>query len=100
MATNRITRRDLETLAGRINAITGHPAEPYTKGDDGTYRPNPGTFLLSGAYGGWALHQMANEGTGERDVLYSGHIPARELYAQMQAYIRGLLDATPTTEED
>ena len=98
MRSNRITRRDLETLVGRINAITGHPAEPYTK-VDGTYRPNPGTFLLSGAYGGWALHQMANEGTGERDVLHSGHIPARELYAQMQAYVRGYFDATPTAEE-
>lgn len=99
MATNRITRRDLESLVARLNAITGHPAEPYTL-QDGTYRPNPGTFLLSGAYGGWALHRMANEGTGERDVLFSGHIPARELHAQMQAYACGLLDAAPTTEED
>ena len=98
MARNRITRRDLESLVGRLNTITGHPAEPYTL-QDGTYRPNPGTFLLSGAYGGWALHQMANEGTGERDVLYSGHIPARELYAQMQSYVHGLLDASSTTEE-
>jgi hypothetical protein len=90
---NRITRRDLEGVIARLNTITGHPTEPYTKQPDGTWAPNPGAFLLSGAYGGWALHQMAEEGTGERDVLYSGHIPARELYSRIDAYLRGLGDA-------
>jgi hypothetical protein len=90
---NRITRRDLDGLVRRLNITTGHPTEPYTKQPDGSYTPNAGAFLLSGAYGGWSLHQMAEEGTGERDVLYSGHVPARELYSRIDAYLRGLDDA-------
>jgi hypothetical protein len=90
----RITRRDLDGVIARLNAITGHPTEPYTKQPDGSYTPNAGTFLLSGAYGGWALHQMASEGTGERDVLYTGHVPARELYTAIHAYMRGIMDGT------
>lgn len=89
---NRITRRDLEGQIRRLNIITGHATEPYTKQPDGSYTPNGGAFLLSGAYGGWALHQMAGEGTGQRDVLSSGHISARELHYRIDAYIRATMD--------
>jgi hypothetical protein len=89
---SRITRRDLEHQIRRLNTITGHATEPYTQQPDGTWTPNAHTFKLSGAYGGWALHQMASGGTGERDVLYSGHVPARELHHRIDAYIRATMD--------
>lgn len=89
----RITKADLRNLVFRLNQITDNPLEPYTKGADGMYRPNLGNYHLSGAYGGHALHQMANDGGGIRDVLHSGHIPARDLYDRIHAYIRGLESA-------
>jgi hypothetical protein len=86
----RITKSDLTALVSYLNTITNNPADPYTKGDDGTYRANLGNYHLSGAYGGHALHQMANDGGGIRDVLHSGHVPARDLYDRIHAYIRGI----------
>lgn len=86
----RITKADLSALVTYLNTITNNPDTPYTKGEDGTYRANPGNYHLSGAYGGHALHQMANDGGGVRDVLHSGHIPARDLYSRLDAYVRGM----------
>lgn len=88
MSRPRITRRDLDDTVRLLNELTGNPASPYRL-EDGRWIPNPGAYLLSSAYGGWALHQMA-PGGGERDVLSSGHIPARELYERMHAYRYGL----------
>jgi hypothetical protein len=88
--TRRITKFDLEVLVARLNRVTGSPDKPYSKGEDGQHRPNRGNYHLSGAYGGHALHQMANDDGGVRDVLYSGHIPARDLHNRIYAYLRGL----------
>lgn len=89
MSRPRISRRDLDATVRLLNEITGNPTEPYRLTESGQWVPNPGAYLLSGAYGGWSLHQMA-PGGGERDVLSSGHIPARELYERMHAYRYGL----------
>jgi hypothetical protein len=87
----RVTRKHLEGIVARINAMTDSPAEPYRKEGD-RYVANLGNYHLSGAYGGWALHQMASDGGGTRDVLHSGHVSARELQGLMFAYIAGRLD--------
>jgi len=92
----RITRDDLQSVVDRINRLTGNPMEPYYRDDNidsvsfSKWCPNIGNYHLSGAYGGYALHQMGNRDGGIRDVLRTGHIPARELYYQMQAFIEGL----------
>ena len=88
----RVTRKDLDAIAARINRMTGNPAEPYRQ-EAGRITANVGSFHISSAYGGWALHQMVTEGGGVRDVLHSGHVPARELQGAMFAYIAGLMDA-------
>jgi hypothetical protein len=68
----RITRRDLESVVARLNreAYTGFPST----------RP----FELSGAYGGFALHRQGS------DVLRSGHVPARQLYDMIHAFLEGM----------
>lgn len=101
----RITDRDLQAVVDRINRITGSPATPYTreldpplsgpalaKGETRPYsrRANIGNYHLSGAYGGVALHRMENSGGGVSDVLRVGHVPKRELYGLMQAFIAWL----------
>ena len=97
---SRITMHDLVGLRDSLSRIAGTPAEPYTRNDDGTFTPNAYNYHLSGAYGGWSLHQFGGEGTGTRDVLRSGHVPKRELYRLMAAYCDGMLEVmrnTPTT---
>jgi hypothetical protein len=36
---------------------------------------------------------MCGEGSGVADVFRSGHVPARELYNRMQAFLDGLSEA-------
>jgi hypothetical protein len=72
-----------------LNRMTGSPAEPY-EGSHGAWKAKPGNFHISGAYGGYALHRMVNEGGGVSDIFSRGHMPARELYELIHAFRRGL----------
>jgi len=85
----RITRKDLDGAVNFLNRITGKEAEPYT-GEHGKWSANIGNFHISGAYGGFALHQMVNENGGIRDVFGTGHVPMRELFGLIYAYAKGI----------
>lgn len=85
----RITRKDLEWAVNRLNRITGNQAEPY-RGEHGKWFANIGNFHISGAYGGVSLHQMMNDAGGVRDIFGQGHVPMRELYNLIHAYLRGI----------
>ena len=89
-----ITKAELQATVDRINRITGSPLEPYTRETMPTGRvfhsANIGNYHLSGAYGGYSLHRMDNDGGGVTDVLGCGHLAKRDLYDRMQAFIRGL----------
>ena len=88
MAT-RITIANLEAVVARINRLTGSPATPWRREGD-RHRANVGNYHLSQCYGGVCLHRMANEGGGVTTPLVSGHVPKRELYYQLHAFVRGL----------
>lgn len=86
----RITIKDLHAVASRINSITGSPAVAWVKPErSDRYIASIGNYHIDGAYGGYALHRMTNEGGGVSDVLGRGHVPTRELYELMQAWIKG-----------
>lgn len=91
----RITKSDLQALVNRLNRETGNPDEPYTRtpatadNPHGTLVANIGNYHISQAYGGYALHQMATDGGGVREPLYTGHVPARELYGKIHAFLMG-----------
>lgn len=85
----RITVNDLRATVNRINRETGSPEEPYTKDADGRFRANVGNYHLSQAYGGYSLHRMETDGGGVSEPLSTGHIPARDLYERMHAFLRG-----------
>ena len=91
--TTRITRANLDARAAMLNSMTKSPAESYSKTGD-KLTANVGNYHISGAYGGYCLHRMANESGGVHDVFNCGHIPARELSALMSAYTAGLYDAS------
>ena len=100
MPRQRITISQLEAVTDILNRMTGNPATPYGKNAEGVWTSNLGNFHISRAYGGFALHQMATNGGGVRDVLYTGHIPARALFDLIHAYRAGLEaveDATKRT---
>lgn len=85
----RITIKHLQILVDRINRETGSPMEPYTRGADDRYRANIGNYHISRAYGGASLHRMVNESGGISDVLSCGHVPMRDLFNRMHAWLAG-----------
>ncbi len=89
----RVTIKDLQMIVDRINHITKSPLESYIKDSSGKYVAQPGNYHLDGAYGGYSLHRMCNEGGGVSDVLRVGHVSKPELQKLMFAYIEGLSEA-------
>ncbi len=86
---NRITEKNLQAVVDRINRITESPITPYVR-QDGKCIAQIGNYHLSGAYGGVSLHRMQNQGGGIQDVFGCGHVPKRELYDRLHAFIRGI----------
>ena len=88
----RITANYLRAQISALNRQTGKTDDIYRLDATGRIIGGiAGTYCLSGAYGGWALHRMAaGGGTGVVDVFNRGHIPARELSGLISAYRTGL----------
>ena len=85
---DRITKQNMQAVVDRINRTTGMPAQPWVT-VDGKHIAQIGCYHLSGAYGGYALHRMHNEHGGVSDV-FGGHMPKRDLYDRMHAFLRGI----------
>ena len=83
---DRITQRYLDSLCERINDAQQTPPITY-KRIDGTLVGQVGNYLISSAYGGVCLHQIANVSGGARDVFSCGYITKRDLYNRMRAYL-------------
>ena len=86
----RVTIRDLEGIVGIINRETGNNEKPYSKDDNGIFKANIGNYHLDGAYGGYSLCQITTEGGGTRDIFRAGHMPKKELYGLMRAFLEGI----------
>lgn len=86
---NRITEKQLESLVYVINTLTNSPQECYTR-TDGKLSANVGNFHLYHAYGGVNLHRMSNTSGGVSTPVGMGTRTKRELYNDLQAFIRGL----------
>ena len=85
----RIGVKNLQAVVDRINRMAGSPMEPWVRGEDGKLRGQIGNYHLDGAYGGYALHRMVNEGGGIINIT-DGYRPKRELYDLLFAFIRGM----------
>lgn len=90
--TDRISRTKIDARIDYLNRLTGSPAEPYTKGADGQWSPNPGNFHLEGAHGGYKLARMAGPNGASSDPLCTGYVSLRALYDAIDCYIRALED--------
>jgi hypothetical protein len=91
----RITEKFLRAQIANLNRAAGKTDDIYRHDETGKIiGGNAGTYCLSGAYGGWALHRMsAGGGTGIEDIFSSGHMAARELSERIHAYARGMSEA-------
>ena len=83
----RITDKDLDQLATYLNQITDSPIEYRNKE---TGKSNSGHYTISHAYGGVCLHRISNASGGCSTPLVHGHIPKRELFENMHAFIKGI----------
>jgi len=92
---DQITQRDIEAVCTRINhAVNGEALEPWER-TNGKLRQVPNVYTISYAYGGASLHRNCDvngdgESHGVSDVFGCGHVPKRELYDRMQAFLRGV----------
>ena len=85
----RITEKDLEAAVTRINFITKSPPTCYQRDDKGKLIAQVGNFHISASYGGYALHRIVSGG-GIADAFRRGHVPKRQLYEMIHAFIAGL----------
>ncbi len=73
----RITKKILEAKIEGLNRLTEASRE--------------GQFVLSQAYGGFNLHLTVGESGGVANALRTGHVPARELASQIDAFTIGFM---------
>jgi hypothetical protein len=84
---NKITDKQLDQVCDYLNKIT-HSPEKYR--DSETGKIAIGHYHISHAYGGVCLHQTCNDGGGVRTPLSGGHIPKRDLFNEIHAFIKGI----------
>ena len=86
---NRITKKMLESRVAYLNQITNSPSE-YMTIADGVRTINIGHYHISHAYGGVCLMRTMSSGGGVTCPLSSGHGPKRDLFNELNAFIRGI----------
>lgn len=86
----RITQKDLEAVCRLINLETDSPLESYAVNGEGKMKANIGNHHIGYAYGGVCLQRIVSEGGGVSCPLDNCHIPKKELYGKMHAYLAGL----------
>lgn len=82
---NRITPTMLRAKVDTLNRMLGRNLQAYSH-VDGRNVASVGTFVLTGAYGGWSVAEICNDAGGERHAcgLY-GHVPARDCATALDA---------------
>lgn len=86
---SRITKQMLKSRVDALNHLLERPATPYTKTEAGI-SANVGNFHLSQAYGGYCVHEMHNHSGGVTAPIWQGHIPARDAFDRLCAFIAGI----------
>ena len=83
--------KQLRDLVDRLNLVTGENLKPYYKTESGVggFKANVGTYVLDGAYGGWQLARIHNEGGAQSLPLGESRGTKRETYDRIKAFILG-----------
>ena len=83
----RVTKKMLENKVDHLNNVTDSPRKYFST--DGEFTVNIDHFCISGAYGGYELQRTCNNGGGVNTPFNTGHIPKKELYNLINAFIDG-----------
>ena len=83
----RVTKEMLENKVDHLNNVTDSPRKYFS--NDGKFTVNIDHFCISGAYGGYELQRTCNNGGGVTTPFNTGHIPKKELYNLISAFIDG-----------
>jgi len=78
----RITIKHLDAMTNRLNKLVGAELEVWNKE---TGKSNAGTYYVQGAYGGYRLERICNDGGGASDISLRG--TKREIYEQMKTAV-------------
>jgi hypothetical protein len=94
MMAHRYTMADLNGAVRGLNRIAGFSEEEadaplYTMDESLKSTAMVGRYTLTGAYGGWQLQQVINEGGGVRAIT-QGYGTKREVYHLIHAYREGM----------
>lgn len=79
---NRITQRHVDGCCETLNIVLGRPVASYVDG-----KPQAGNIHADLAYGGVAIHQMSDSGSGTS--MLSDRGTKREAWIWLCAAIRG-----------
>ena len=90
----KYTMADLNGAVRGLNRIAGFSEEEadaplYTMDENLKSTAMVGRYTLQGAYGGWQLQQVINEGGGVRAIT-QGYGTKREVYHLIHAYREGM----------
>jgi len=77
----RITEAMIERKIKRINELKGVKDPAWNI---------PGSYLLSCQYGGYSLDLISTDCGGIKDVFSCGHVPKRDLFNRINAYLAGM----------
>tara|TARA_R100001082_G_C4313594_1_gene137909 strand:+ start:379 stop:624 length:246 start_codon:yes stop_codon:yes gene_type:complete len=69
-------------MTNRLNKLVGACPEVWNKE---TGKSNAGTYYVQGAYGGYQLERIANDGGGSSNITLLG--TKREIYEQMKTAV-------------
>ena len=86
----RVSKKMLENKVDQLNKITNSPMKYYRTDRGGNGTVSIDHFCISGAYGGYELQRTCNNGGGVRTFFNTGHIPKKELYNLICAFIDGI----------
>ena len=87
--TDRISIKTLENMVARLNKMTNSP-ETYSHRDETGFHAHIGHWTLSQAYGGVCVERVMNEDGGVTCPIWMGHVPKREAYNRLRAFMAGL----------
>ena len=84
----KISLKQLNEKITHLNDITEHVRAPWHN-VDGRMVANVGTYVLNGAYGGYQLGQLTNEGGGQKTII-EGYRSKRELWEAIDILEKGM----------
>ena len=57
-----VKESDIQAVLDEVNVTLDQPTESWTKGPDGKFKANVGTYQLGAAYGGYRIEKIMNTG--------------------------------------